>query len=123
MAPESTQSHSPVMLRDAANAATAAIATVFVDWPGEFDLAGADPGPELLRKILAATGRDPTRFSVYRVYDMPPTVPGPVLWFTSRPVSLSADMLALPSLAAMLADGALKRTAWQRLKPWMANLP
>ncbi len=116
---DSNHAQPPEMLRNAANAS----ATVFVEWPGGFDLEAADPGPELLSKILAATGRDPMSFSVYQVFDSAPTVSGHVLWFTSRPVALNPSMLGLPSIAAMLADPALKRTAWQRLKPWMANLP
>ncbi len=97
-------------------------ATVLIEWSGQFDPDGSEPGPILLAKILAATGHKPSTFAVYQVTIEPPPAQGCTLWFTPRPVNPPPNTLLLPSLAAMLADPALKRTAWQHLKPWIHRL-
>ena len=91
-----------------------------IDWDGEFSLDSAEPGPQLLAKILEATGIASNRFSIYQVADEPPELQGQVLWFTQRPVAATSGLL-LPSVGAMLADPGLKRVAWQHLKGWMAR--
>ncbi len=106
-----------------------ALASVVVQWAGEFALSADHPGGDLLGKILAALEQPPAKFAVYRADPgTRPPCPDPpgrvVLAFADRSPARAAglEVVKLPTLEAMLADPGAKRVAWAALRPWIGHL-